>query len=99
MSSLFGGLGGAMAGNWLYDQFGRHHSADPTSYAPGAEPAPPADAGPDWQDAGDGGGDWGGGDAGGGGGGDWGGGGGGDWGGGGGGGDWGGGGGGDGGSW
>jgi uncharacterized membrane protein YgcG len=99
MSSLFGGLGGAMAGNWLYDQFGRHHSPDQAGYVPGADPAAPADAGPDWQGSEGGGADWGGGDAGGGGGADWGGGGGGDWGGGGGGGDWGGGGGGDGGSW
>jgi len=41
MSSLFGGIGGAMAGNWLYDQFsGRHHGAggmypDQTSYDQG----------------------------------------------------------------
>ncbi len=35
MSSLFGGIGGAMAGNWLYDQFsGRHHGSttDSSSY-------------------------------------------------------------------
>src|SRR5262249_22171665 len=26
LSSVFGGIGGALAGNWLYDQFsGRHH--------------------------------------------------------------------------
>lgn len=112
MSSLFGGLGGAMAGNWLYDQFGRRH--DQPGYVPpaGQDPAAPPDAGAGWGTAGDEGATWGGGgDAGGGGGGDWGGGGGGgdwggggggggDWGGGGGGGDWGGGGGGDGGgSW
>lgn len=103
-SGLLGGLGGAMAGNWLYDQFsGRHHhhpdSTGGAGYAPG-EAGPPADAGGDWGSPseggtswGDGGGtSWGGGDvadAGGG----WGGGGdwgggGGDWGGGGGGGDW-----------
>jgi hypothetical protein len=101
MSSLFGGIGGAMAGNWLYDQFsGRHRGYDQPGVAPPSqEGIAPPDAGNDWgTTAGDGGGDWGGtGDAGGGGGGDWGGtgGGGGDWGGGGGGGDWGGGGGGD----
>jgi uncharacterized protein len=93
MSSLFGGIGGAMAGNWLYDQFsGRHHgSVDQTSYDPATGAAPAPDAAPEWGeggaggdwggDAGGGGGDWGGG-GGGGGGGDWGGGGGGDWGGG-----------------
>jgi uncharacterized membrane protein YgcG len=102
MSSMFGGIGGALAGNWLYDQFsGRHHdtSAGASNYdpAPGGV-APEEAAGPDYVGPGDGGADWGGGgaDAGGG---DWGGGGadagGGDWGGGGGGGDWGGGGGGD----
>jgi uncharacterized protein len=106
MSSMFGGIGGALAGNWLYDQFsGRHHdsSLGASNYDPAAG-APPTDAGPEWG-AGGAEGDWGGGDAGAGGGGDWGGGGGdagggGDWGGGGGG-DWGGGGGGgdDGGSW
>jgi uncharacterized membrane protein YgcG len=101
MSSMFGGIGGALAGNWLYDQFsGRHHgSVDQTSYDPASGAAPAPDAAPEWGEGGAGG-DWGGGgDAGGGG--DWGGsaGGGGDWGGGGGG-DWGGGGGGDdGGSW
>ncbi len=98
MSSLFGGLGGAMAGNWLYDQFGRRHSYDqPGAVPPGQDPAAPADAGADWGTAGDEGASWGTGQDAGGGGGDWGGGGGGDWGGGGGG-DWGGGG-GDGGSW
>jgi hypothetical protein len=103
MSSLFGGIGGAMAGNWLYDQFsGRHHQggnyADNTAYAPGTEAAPTNDpAGNEWVGGGSEAGDWGGGGNDGGG--DWGGGGGGDWGGGGGGGDWGGGGGGDGGSW
>lgn len=86
MSSLFGGLGGALAGNWLYDQFsGRHHGGygDNTSYDQGsvADPGAPADdwsggnVSGGWGDSGDaGGGDWGGG--------------GGDWGGGGGGGDW-----------
>jgi uncharacterized protein len=101
MSSLFGGIGGALAGNWLYDQFsGRHHggTVDNSSYTPGADAAPTDAAGDDWSTGSSATGDWGGGDAGGGGG-DWGGGGG-DWGGGGGGGgDWGGGGGGDGGSW
>lgn len=96
MSSLFGGIGGAMAGNWLYDQFsGRHHGSttDSSSYGAGGATGydPGGDeivgghdngGGADW--GGGGGGDWGGG------GGDWGGGGG-DWGGGGGdggGGDW-----------
>jgi len=114
MSSMFGGIGGALAGNWLYDQFsgGRHHgnSADMGSTVdPGITGASADPGGPDWVGPADAGGDWGGGgggaDAGGGWGGDAGGGGGGDWGGGGGGGggggDWGGGGGGgdNGGSW
>jgi uncharacterized membrane protein YgcG len=103
-SSLMGGIGGAVAGNWLYDQFsGRHgnaHSAETYSPDPGAGvPDQGGDAiiganddpggGTSWDDGG-GGNDAGGGDWGGGGG-DWGGGGGGggDWGGGGG--DWGGG--------
>jgi uncharacterized protein len=96
MSSMFGGIGGALAGNWLYDQFsGRHHdsSLGQTGYDPAAG-TPPADAGPEWGaggaegdwggggDAGGAGGDWGGGGGDVGGGGDWGGGGGGDWGGG-----------------
>ncbi|HEU5116190.1 MAG TPA: TPM domain-containing protein [Isosphaeraceae bacterium] len=96
MSSLFGGLGGAIAGNWLYNQMsGGHHdyghqsSADPNAY-----PTSGDSAGTDWGGTSGGDADWGGtsGDWGGGGdvagGGDWGGGGG-DWGGGGG--DWGGG--------
>jgi uncharacterized membrane protein YgcG len=93
-SSLMGGIGGAVAGNWLYDQFsGRHgntQSADTYSHDPGAGvPDQGGDAiigadddpggGASWDDAG-GGNDAGGGDWGGGGG-DWGGGGG-DWGGG-----------------
>jgi uncharacterized membrane protein YgcG len=93
-SSLMGGIGGAVAGNWLYDQFsGRHgnvHSSE--TYSPGSGAGVPdqgGDAiigadddpggGTSWDDAG-GGNDAGGGDWGGGGG-DWGGGGG-DWGGG-----------------
>jgi uncharacterized protein len=106
MSSMFGGIGGALAGNWLYDQFsgGRHHdtSMGSSGYDPSSGAGVPDQAsGPDYVGPADNGGDWGGGgaDAGGG---DWGGGGGdagGDWGGGGGGGDWGGGGGDDGGSW
>jgi len=78
MSSLFGGIGGAMAGNWLYDQFsGRHQSGYTDSSSYGSEPGI-SDAGSDATNVS---GDWGGGgDAGGGG--DWGGGGGGDWGGG-----------------
>ena len=103
-SSILGGIGGAMAGNWLYDQFsGRHQGGSyaDTTATPGVDPTSGADAGGDWAGGGSEAGDWGGGgdDGGGsgGGGGDWGGGGGGDWGGGGGG-DWGGGG-GDGGSW
>jgi uncharacterized protein len=69
MSSLFGGIGGAMAGNWLYDQFsGRHHGSgnmypDQTNYDQGSSPADDPSTG-SW---GGGGGDWGGG----GGGGDW----------------------------
>ncbi len=103
MSSLFGGLGGAVAGNWLYDQFsGRSHHTDQAGGYTGGESLPDATAGggdmigaddnggqgASWGESG---GDWTSGgtsDAGGGGGGDWGG-------GGGGGGDWGGGGGGD----
>ncbi len=94
-SSLLGGIGGAMAGNWLYDQMGGRHRG----YSQGdtTNPEPGATQGGDWGNGGDGG--WSGGDTGGG---DWGGGtdvrGGGDWGGGGGG-DWGGGGGGGGGDW
>ena len=90
MSSLFGGIGGAMAGNWLYDQFsGRHHGGTTDSSSYGAGGATGYDPGGDeivgGNDDGGQGADWGGG-----GGGDWGGGGG-DWGGGGdggGGGDW-----------
>jgi uncharacterized membrane protein YgcG len=101
-SGMLGGLGGALAGNWLYDQFsGRHGDAghtDAASYHPGEAPAsydPSGDAFVGADDNGGAGTSWddptGGGD----GGGDWGGGdGGGDWGGGGG--DWGGG---DGGGW
>jgi uncharacterized membrane protein YgcG len=106
MSSMLGGIGGALAGNWLYDQFsGRHHDAGSVSQSTYDQGVGGADvpANDDFVTPGDGGGDWGGDGGGGGGGGDWGGGGGGggggDWGGGGGG-DWGGGGGGgDGGSW
>jgi len=46
MSSLFGGLGGALAGNWLYDQFsGRHghvssaDAASPPDYSSGTHDA------------------------------------------------------------
>jgi uncharacterized protein len=70
MSSMFGGIGGALAGNWLYDQFsGRHHggSTDSTSYGDQGV----SDAGGDWATPGDGGGDWGGGGGDVGGGGDW----------------------------
>lgn len=47
---MLGGLGGAMAGNWLYDQFsGRHHGS---GYAPptdtGATLPPDNTAGADW---------------------------------------------------
>lgn len=94
MSSLFGGIGGAMAGNWLYDQFsGRHGNSGnyaDSSAVPGGE-ATPTSGGDEWSGGSSATGDWGGGESGGGG----------DWGGGdsgGGGGDWGGGG-GDGGSW
>jgi uncharacterized protein len=101
-SGLLGGLGGAFAGNWLYDQMsGRHgHSTSADAYSSESPLPGPGDQGGDaiigaddhggrgesWDDGGNGGGDWGGGD----GGADWGGGGG-DWGGGDGGGDWGGG--------
>ena len=62
MSSMFGGIGGAMAGNWLYDQFsgGRHHgSTDQAAYDPATGAAAPEEAGPDWVGPNDGGGDWG----------------------------------------
>jgi uncharacterized protein len=90
-SSMMGGIGGALAGNWLYDQFsGRHHDggnyADNTSYGDGGQDYSGDTGGGNWDAGGGVSDDWGGG----GGGGDWGGGGGGDWGGGdgGGGGDW-----------
>jgi TPM domain len=102
-SSMFGGIGGAMAGNWLYDQFsGRHRPYDSGAGGTGGNVGEggyysgtggePASGGSDWVGGGEttswGDSGGGGGDwAGGGGGGDWGGGGGGDWGGGGGGGD------------
>lgn len=87
-SGMLGGLGGALAGNWLYDQFRGHGSSETYGSHAGMTDAgysaPPADApgGSDaWGDAGSSGGaDWGGGGGGGA-----------DWGGGGGGGDWGGG--------
>jgi len=89
-SSMFGGIGGALAGNWLYDQFsGRHHGggySDTSSSYGDAGQGYSGDTGAgDWAGGGGVSGDWG--DSGGG---DWGGGGGGDWGGGdsGGGGDW-----------
>lgn len=92
LSSMFGGIGGALAGNWLYDQFsGRHHQTgytDSSSYGDGNQGYAEPSGGDDWSGGGNTSGDWGG-DSGGGG--DWGGGGGGDWGGGdsgGGGGDW-----------
>ena len=90
-SGLMGGIGGAVAGNWLYDQFsGRRNNSGYMGGDAGYGGEPSAPQSTEYGDAG--GGDWGGGgDAGGGG--DWGGGGGGDWGGGGdsggGGGDWG----------
>jgi len=77
-SSLLGGIGGAMAGNWIYDQFtGRHsggYHTDATNYTPtpgqddfGSDPTSGGDT---WSGNDAGGGDWGGGDWGGGGG-DW----------------------------
>ena len=64
MSSMFGGIGGALAGNWLYDQFsGRHHDTSvgqSTNYDPGLG-ATEAPANDDFVTPGDGGGDWGGG--------------------------------------
>ncbi|GAC1473000.1 MAG: hypothetical protein NVSMB9_20930 [Isosphaeraceae bacterium] len=79
MSSLFGGIGGAMAGNWLYDQFSGRHQGGYTDSSTAGDPG--AGTSDDWGGGTNVSGDWGGGDAGGGGG-DWGGGGGGDWGGG-----------------
>jgi uncharacterized protein len=80
MSGLLGGLGGAIAGNWIYDQFRGHgHGHGHADYASGHDPGVAGtDAvgneavgfedhggmGADWGDAG--GGDWGGGDFGGG---------------------------------
>lgn len=75
-SGLLGGLGGAVAGNWLYDQFGNRHSGGGPIDSGGFQGGDPGAGGGDWGGTS---GDWGG-DAGGGG--DWGGGGGGDWGGG-----------------
>ena len=51
MSSLFGGIGGALAGNWLYDQFsGRHQGGYSDSSARVAtqvsHPLPAATTGP-----------------------------------------------------
>src|SRR5262249_60082715 len=60
-SSMFGGIGGALAGNWLYDQFsGRHHGGYTDSASHGGQDVPDA-GGSDWSTPGDGGGDWGGG--------------------------------------
>lgn len=80
-SSMLGGIGGAMAGNWLYDQFsGRHsggHHTDASGYTPTSgqdDFGSDSPGGDDTWSSGDsgGGGDWGGGDwGGGGGGGDW----------------------------
>jgi len=67
-SGLLGGLGGAMAGNWLYVQFrGHNHPGTPTDYT-GADASNTggAEPGGDWGSTS---GDWGGSDAGGGG--DW----------------------------
>jgi len=82
MQSMFGGIGGALAGNWLYDQFSGRHGGSTDSSAYGGDASPTQET-PDtwsggsetsggWGDSGGGGGggDWGGGD-GGGGGGDW----------------------------
>jgi len=59
LSSMFGGIGGALAGNWLYDQFsGRHHGGgytDSTSY--GGDQGVSDAGGGDWSTPGDGGGD------------------------------------------
>ncbi len=64
MSSMFGGIGGALAGNWLYDQFsGRHNDGGvgqtSSNYDPGVGSESPPDEG--FVTPGDGGGDWGGG--------------------------------------
>ncbi|MEY2411378.1 MAG: hypothetical protein QOF48_4048 [Verrucomicrobiota bacterium] len=76
-SSLLGGIGGAMAGSWLYDRFlgGNAHASD--NYRMNPPDAPPSDVGGDYSSSGGdvdsgGGGDFGGGggDSGGGGGGD-----------------------------
>lgn len=72
-SSVLGGLGGAMAGNWIYDQMSGRHHHDPyaggnMSGDPGAAGPPPDDGtwggdtgGASWGGDAGGGGDWGGG--------------------------------------
>ena len=51
-SSLLGGIGGAMAGNWLYDRFfgGNSHSGDNWNSA--SADAPPSDVGSDFASSG-----------------------------------------------
>ena len=63
MSSLFGGIGGALAGNWLYDQFsGRHGGGGFGESSTSGDPAGTDAGGADWSGGGDAGGaDWGGG--------------------------------------
>ena len=65
MSSLFGGIGGAMAGNWIYDQFsGRQHGGgygDQTGYDQSAGAAPIEDTSPEWSADNGASADWGGG--------------------------------------
>jgi len=72
MSSLFGGIGGALAGNWLYDQFSGRHGGGGFGESSTSGDAAGTDAGgADWSGGADAGGAGWGGDWGGGGGGDW----------------------------
>lgn len=60
MSSIFGGLGGALAGNWIYDQFsGRHQggTGQSSTFDQGTQPT----GAEDWSQSEGAGGDWGGG--------------------------------------
>jgi|GEM_PF-2760361 len=49
LSGALGGLGGAIAGNILYDQFGRRHEGQAPAHVPGGVVPP---AGSNWPDAG-----------------------------------------------
>ena len=52
-SSLLGGIGGAMAGSWLYDRFfSNHHAGDNSNYTSNPADAPPSDVGGDFASSG-----------------------------------------------